>query len=143
MRHRRPNRWLPAAVLAIFSALVAYRAWRAQDAVPQMPETFRSTAALSELYLTPAGKYTAADIDANGRQTAGQKYASFRARHDFDPQPGDAVCPITRTKASAACTWIVAGHKYEFCCPPCIDEFVQLAKERPEEVELPDRYVKQ
>ena len=35
---------------------------------------------------------------------------------------------VTLTKANPACTWIVGGKVYEFCCPPCVDEFVTLAK---------------
>lgn len=94
------------------------------------------------LYLTPGGKYTEADIKANGVQTASQKYAGFRAAHDFRPKPGTRLCPITQTKANPACTWIVGGKSYEFCCPPCIDEFVQQAKEKPETIQPPEAYVK-
>ena len=96
-----------------------------------------------ELYLTPGGAYTKADIEANGRQTAAERYAGFRARHDFNPAPGAAVCPITRTKANPECTWVIGGKTYEFCCPPCIDEFVILAKEDPDGVLPPEAYVKE
>jgi hypothetical protein len=96
-----------------------------------------------ELYLTPGGKYTAADIEANGRLTASEKFRGFRAQHDFAPEPGDRVCPVTRTKADPRCAWLVGGKEYLFCCPPCVDEFVRLAKERPEEVRDPGEYVRQ
>jgi YHS domain-containing protein len=36
----------------------------------------------------------------------------------------------------------VGGKTYEFCCPPCVEEFVKLAKEQPEEVKEPADYVK-
>ncbi len=94
-----------------------------------------------ELYLQAGGKYTDADIGANGGQTASEKYRGFRSAHDLHPQPGDTVCPITGTKANPKCAWIVGGQQYTFCCPPCIDEFVKLAKERPDEVLEPTRYV--
>lgn len=93
-----------------------------------------------ELYLEPGGAYTSADISANGLKLPSETYAGFRPQHDASPQPGDVICPITRTKANSRCSWVVAGERYEFCCPPCIDEFVRLAKERPESIEPPGAY---
>ena len=95
------------------------------------------------LYLTPAGLYTEADIEANGRVTAAEKYRGFRARHDRNPKPGDRICPITGTKANPKCTWIIGGKPYWFCCPPCIDEFLVSAKESPETIVGPEEYVQQ
>lgn len=82
-----------------------------------------------ELYLKPGGIYTEADIKANGNRTASQKFKGFKARHDLKPKVGEKICPITLTKANPECTWIVAGKTYEFCCPPCVDEFVAQAKD--------------
>jgi hypothetical protein len=93
------------------------------------------------LYLTPGGLYTEADVEANGRQTASQKFHGFTARHDLHPQAGERLCPITLTKANPGCTWIVAGKRDDFCCPPCVDEFVRLAKENPEQIKPPESYV--
>lgn len=95
-----------------------------------------------KLYLTSAGKYTAADIAANGNVTASEKFKGFRAKHDLKPQPGDKICPVTLTKANPLCTWVIGGKTYEFCCPPCVDEFVKTAKETPELVKEPEDYVK-
>lgn len=95
-----------------------------------------------ELYLTAGGKYTEADVEANGRQTASQKFAGFKAAHDLNPQAGDKICPITLTKANPKCSWIINGQTYEFCCPPCVDEFVRLAKTEPEKLKAPGEYVK-
>jgi hypothetical protein len=95
-----------------------------------------------QLYLTPGGLYTQADIEANGKVTASQKFASFQASHDLKPKVGDKICPVTLTKANPKCSWIVGGKSYEFCCPPCVDEFVALAKTKPEDVKQPDQYVK-
>ena len=95
-----------------------------------------------QLYLTPGGIYTVADIEANGKKTASQKFAGFMASHDLKPKIGDKICPVTLTKANPDCTWIVGGKKYEFCCPPCVDEFVTLAKTKPEEIKAPEDYVK-
>lgn len=95
-----------------------------------------------QLYLTPGGIYTQADIEANGNVTASQKFAGFQATHDLKPKVGDKICPVTLTKANPKCSWIVGGKNYEFCCPPCVDEFVGLAKTKPEEVKPPDQYVK-
>ncbi len=95
-----------------------------------------------ELYLTPGGLYTAADIEANGNQTASQKFAGFQSAHDMNPQTGDKICPVTQTKANPKCSWIVNGKTYEFCCPPCVDEFVKMAKTSPEKILSPEQYVK-
>jgi hypothetical protein len=95
-----------------------------------------------KLYLTPGGKYTAEDIKANGNQTASEKFRGMTASHDLKPRPGDRICPITLTKANPKFTWVVGGKRYEFCCPPCVDEFVQTAREHPEQIKEPDDYVK-
>lgn len=95
-----------------------------------------------QLYLTPGGKYTAADIQANGNVTASQKFKGVMASHDMKPKSGDKICPITMTKANPKFTWVVGGKSYEFCCPPCVDEFVKTAKEHPEEIKEPGSYVK-
>ncbi len=107
-----------------------------------MPQTVTADA-VRDLYLTPKGLYTAADIAANGSATAAEKYRGFHSAHDFAPKPGDPICPITQTKANAQCTWIVGGRTYQFCCPPCIDEFMKLARESPEKIKGPAEYVKQ
>ena len=93
------------------------------------------------LYLTPGGRYTAADIQANGNTTAAEKYKGVPSSHNVKPAPGERVCPVTSTKANPHFTWIVAGKSYTFCCPPCIDEFVQLAKDRPDLVKAPGVFV--
>lgn len=95
------------------------------------------------LYLTAAGAYTRSDITANHGLTASEKFRGFIAKHDHDPQAGEALCPITRTKSNPKCTWIIAGREYAFCCPPCVDEFVRLAKESPEQIQLPEHYVQE
>ena len=95
-----------------------------------------------KLYLTPGGKYTEADIKANGHVTASQKFKGVMASHDLKPKPGDKICPITLTKANAKFTWVVGGKTYEFCCPPCVDEFVKTAKEQPAEIKEPEDYMK-
>ena len=94
------------------------------------------------LYLTAAGIYSEADIAANGNQTASQRYATFRSAHVMNPPVGSLLCPVTFTKANSACTWIINGHEYQFCCPPCIDEFVRTAKESPQDISPPDAYIK-
>lgn len=94
------------------------------------------------LYLTPGGKYTEADIRANGNMTASQKFKGVASSHDMFPKKGDRICPITLTKANANFTWIIDGKPYQFCCPPCVDEFVRLAKEEPEQIKDPDSYIK-
>jgi hypothetical protein len=134
------------AIAALFVGLVADRV-RRSIAAPntgvdvEMPQGVGDDEAL-ELHLKPGGKYTQADIEANGRTTPSKKYRGFKARHDFAPQSGDRLCPVTRTKANAGCTWIVGGRTYQFCCPPCIDEFVELAKRHPDRLLPPKAYTK-
>ena len=94
------------------------------------------------LYLTPGGKYTEADIKANGKMTAAQKFKGVLSSHDMKPKPGDRICPVTLTKANPKFTWVIDGKPYQFCCPPCVDEFVKTAKLQPEEVKVPDSYIK-
>jgi hypothetical protein len=55
---------------------------------------------------------------------------------------GDRLCPITCTVASPKFARTGAGKQYLLCCPPCIDEFVRLAKEKPDSVRPPEAYVK-
>lgn len=96
-----------------------------------------------KLYMTAGGKYTEADIRANGNMTASQKFKGAMAAHNLSPQPGEKICPITLTKANPKFTWVVGGKSYEFCCPPCVDEFVKTAKEHPDQIKEPGDYVKQ
>jgi len=134
------------AIGLLFVALVAHRVWRSADISAQQTELQMPApigeADERELHLTPGGKYGLADIEANGKTIPSQKYRGFQARHDRHPHSGDWLCPVTLTKANPGCTWTIGGQVYQFCCPPCIDEFVRLAKEMPEEVQPPDAYLK-
>lgn len=94
-----------------------------------------------KLYFTPGGKYTQADIDANGKLPAAAKFKGFMSKHDMAPKPGDLICPVTFTKANPKIEWTVDGKKYLFCCAPCVDEFVRMAKEEPDQIKAPDEYV--
>jgi hypothetical protein len=113
----------------------------AEEAHATMPPKASSEKA-RELYLTPGGRYTAADIKANGGLTAAQRYGDKMSAHDSNPKPSERICPITDTRANPEFTWVVDGKKYEFCCPPCIDEFVRKAKESPTSIKEPGEYVK-
>ena len=103
----------------------------------QCPRKWRTKRTEKALYLTPGGKYTEADIEANGSVTVSQKFKTFKSAHDMHPKPGDKICPITLTKANPKCTWVIGGKEYEFCCPPCVDEFVRMAKQEPEKIDEP------
>ena len=136
---------LVAPLMALaFAGLVAHRIWRSagvDEAAFMGAGRQLSDEAEQALYLVPAGRYTQADIEANGRPLPPERYRGFRARHDFSPQPGDVLCPISRTKANPRCTWIIDGQTYQFCCPPCIDELVQMAKQRPNELQPASTYI--
>ena len=94
-----------------------------------------------KLYFTPAGKYTQVDIDTNGKLPAAAKFKGFMSKHDMSPKPGDFICPVTFTKANPKIEWTVDGKKYLFCCPPCVDEFVRLAKEEPDQIKVSAEYI--
>jgi len=128
-------------IAALFAGVVALRVRQYSHGSATMPPAI-AAAEQRALHLEPGGVYTSADIAANGRTTPSQKYRSFQPQHDFNPEPGEPLCPVTRTKANANCTWTIAGQEYQFCCPPCIDEFVRLAKDRPSEIRSPDAYRK-
>lgn len=93
------------------------------------------------IYLTAGGKYTEADITASARATASVKYRGHRASHGATVRPGDRLCPITGFKAMATVGWRIDGGDYLFCCQPCIDEFVMLAKDRPADMRPPSDYM--
>ncbi len=94
-----------------------------------------------KLYLTPSGLYTLADIKANGNQTGSQKFKGLKPNHDAKPSKGDLLCPISLTKANPQFSWVIGGKTYQFCCPPCVDEFLSLAKEKPDEIKDPSFYI--
>ena len=94
------------------------------------------------LFLTPGGKYTEADVKANGNTVPTVKYKGVRPTHDDNPKTGQKICPISKTLANPKFTWVVGGKTYEFCCIPCIEEFVDKAKEKPDEVKDPSAYIK-
>jgi YHS domain-containing protein len=94
-----------------------------------------------KLYLEPGGHYTAADIAANGNVTPYQKYRGIPSTHDMSPKPGDRICPITETKANPKFVWVIGGKSYQFCCPPCIDEFLQKAKSSDDPLPDPEIFV--
>lgn len=132
---------VPKIVIASERYRLAFASAVAESHEEVMPEKVANDAEKA-LYLTPGGKYSQADILANGNVTASQKFAGFKATHDLKPKAGDKICPVTLTKANQKCAWIVGGKTYEFCCPPCVDEFVQLAKNKPDEVKEPGEYIK-
>jgi len=105
-----------------------------------MPATL-SGAEEQKLYFTPGEKYTQSDIDANGKLPAGAKFRGLMTKHDMAPMPGDFICPVTLTKANPKVEWQIDGKKYLFCCPPCVDEFVRMAKEEPDSLKAPGDYV--
>jgi hypothetical protein len=94
------------------------------------------------IFLSPGGMYTAADIKANGSQLPSQRFAGQLARHTMVVRKGELMCPVTQTRADPRFTWIVGGKSYRFCCPPCVANFVQQAKTKPESIKDPQAYLK-
>ena len=108
---------------------------------PEMPGKLADSKE-EELYLTPGGRYTAADIATNGNVTASKKFKGIKSAHDMNPKQGDRICPITETKANPGFTWVIDGKPYQFCCPPCVDEFVKMAKASSDPLPEPDSFIK-
>lgn len=108
---------------------------------PEMPDKL-AAGAEKELYLTPGGWYTSADIIANGSVTASQKFKGIKSEHDMKPKVGDRLCPISGTKANPKFAWIIDGKSYEFCCPPCVDEFLTSAKSSKDPLPDPGSFIK-
>jgi YHS domain-containing protein len=111
------------------------------DESPQMPVKLAHDAEM-ELYLSPGGRYTSADVAANGNVTASQKFKGIKSAHDMSPKPGDRICPITETKANPKFSWIIDGKSYQFCCPPCVDEFLKAAKSSTDPLPEPESFLK-
>ena len=107
-----------------------------------MPAATKPDDEARKLYQTPGGAYTAADIAANGPRLPAVKFKGIKATHNIEPAVGDRLCPVTLTKSNPAFSWMIGGKKYEVCCPPCLDELVQLAKDKPGELKAPEEYRK-
>jgi len=138
-----PAKYLSEEEISIsFNIVIKGERFRARIVITVQPQTDLSSDAEKKLYLTPGGIYTKEDIIANGNMTASQKFRGFVPSHDLKPKQGDRICPITLTKANPKCSWIINGKEYWFCCPPCISEFLKMAKEHPEQVKPPEEYVK-
>ncbi len=131
-------------IALIFVGLVMMRIWRYAEA--RATDRAMPVAISDErermLFQSAQGAYTASDIAANGGELPSEKFRSFVPAHDLQPRPGDRLCPVTRTKGNSDCTWMVGGQIYEFCCPPCIAEFVIKAKQNPEQILPAEAYVK-
>ncbi len=108
---------------------------------PEMPDKIADQAE-RDLYLTPGGRYTLADIQANGNVTASEKFKGIKSEHDMKPKVGDMLCPITSTKANPKFTWIIDGKPFQFCCPPCIDEYINTAKTSADPLPDPESFIK-
>ncbi|MBX9582965.1 MAG: hypothetical protein K2X87_21885 [Gemmataceae bacterium] len=139
-----PAAWRPHLRLVVWSLRVGGERFRFEIDAAGAPfdddSAAKAVAAEAALYATPGGKYREDDIRANGDRPAAQKYRGERPAHDDQPAPGERVCPVSRSRADPRFVWVVGGREYRFCCPPCIDEFVATAKERPDAVREPDFY---
>src|SRR5438876_2890742 len=85
-----------------------------EDAHVEMPAGVEggSSGEEQKLYGTPGGRYTAADIRANGPLPPSAKFKGVFASHNMHPRQGDPICPITRTLANPKFVWIVGGKNY-------------------------------
>ena len=139
-----PAAWRPHLQLVVWSLRVEGERFRFEIDAAGAPfdedSAAKAIAAEAALYSTPAGKYGADDIRVNGGRVPTEKYRGERPAHEDQPAAGDRVCPVSLARADPRFVWVVGGREYLFCCPPCIDEFVATAKERPDEVKEPEFY---
>lgn len=140
MRGQEIEVTIPNIVIASERFRLAFTT-KTQDHNPSMPSKV-SDSEERDLYLKPGGQYTTADIAANGNVTASQKFRGIKSAHDMSPKAGDRICPITETKANPKFAWTIGGREYLFCCPPCVDEFVRMAKNSQEALPAPETYTK-
>lgn len=129
---------IPALRVGADRFRVGFHSPEGHDAMPPK----RTDDAAQKLFGTPGGLYTAADIKANGPKTPEEKYKGIRSNHNTEAKAGDKICPISETLANPQFTWVVGGKTYEFCCVPCVEEFVSAAKEKPDSIKPPDSYRK-
>ncbi len=94
------------------------------------------------LFLTAGGAYTEKDIEQNRNLVPSVKFRGFEASHDMNPQPGDRICPITKTKINPIISWVIGGRRYGFCCPPCIGDYLKKVKKNPKELKPTSAYFK-
>ena len=139
-----PAAWRPHLRLVVWSLRVEAERFRFEIDAAGAPfdedSAAKAVAAEAALFSTPGGRYGADDIRANGDRAAAEKYRGERPAHEDRPAAGERVCPVSRARADPRFAWVVGGRKYLFCCPPCVDEFVTTAKERPDEVREPEFY---
>jgi YHS domain-containing protein len=140
-----PALWRGHPRLVVWSLPVEEARFRFEIELAHSPleeaEVARAEADEAALYATPKGKYLADDVRRNGTVPASRKYRGERPSHDDRPAPGERVCPVSRERVDARFVWVIGGKEYRFCCPPCIDEYVATAKERPDEVKEPEFYL--
>lgn len=86
------------------------------------------------LVMNPKGKYTRADVEAAGKSPPSERFKGIKVVHTLRKTVGDVVCPVTGAKADSRITWQVNGKIYQFCCPPCVAEFVSWAQDYPESI---------
>ncbi len=141
-----PSMWRGHLRLVVWSLPVEGERFRFEiDSAHPPPDAAtveRAEAVEAALYSTPGGKYGEEDIRANGPTAASRKYRGERPTHDDRPTPGERVCPVSRSRADPRFVWFIDRKEYQFCCPPCIDEFVRLAKAKPDQIKHPSEYVK-
>lgn len=94
------------------------------------------------LYTKPGGKYTQADIVANGGTPPAPELNDHEIAHVLAPRGKGWVCPVASAKSVPGYTWVLDGQEYRFCCLPCIDEFVRRAKASPDDIKRSEKYLK-
>ena len=94
------------------------------------------------LSTTPGGIYTAEDIKANKNVTPNEKYKGRNFHDGAKAKVGDFICPHTKEKANPECVWTIQGQSYQFCCTPCIGQFLKLAHNDWTKVKDAKEYVK-
>ncbi|AIE87792.1 hypothetical protein OP10G_4424 [Fimbriimonas ginsengisoli Gsoil 348] len=94
-----------------------------------------------ELFASPGGAYTQADIELNGKVPPSERFEKVEFLYSMKPYPGQPIDPILKTKTGGAFDWYIGGKKYHFSSVATIEEFVLRAKKDPSSIQSPEHYV--
>jgi hypothetical protein len=101
----------------------------------------RRTKESEQLFFAPGGAYTEADVTANGDLTPYERFRGIEIVHR-DAVAGETICPVSGSRGNPAITWRIGGESYSFCCPPCIEDLVRIAKDSPQDLKPAAHFVK-
>jgi YHS domain-containing protein len=94
-----------------------------------------------QLFATPGGAYTKADIERNGSTPPSERFDKVEFLYSMKAHEGDPIDPILGTKTAGAFNWSIGGKTYHFASIASLEEFVMRAKKDPSSILPPSHYV--